>query len=584
MKKASLSPLRETRYRLGALSWDTAMWMLSFPLATVLRYDFDIQKVQWVPVFWASVFALSVYHISAHFLQLYRGRHVVGSLDELVAIAGAVAVSTAIMSAALFVLGVQAGVPRSAALIAAPIVLALSGSLRARWRISRRRDLLESNAGKRVAVYGAGFAAEGLISQLVNSPDSQYQPVVVLDDSPLKEKRSICGVPAGGPWQSLPGHVVRHRLSAVIVAIPSASSELLSRVYADASELGLEVIVLPALSEYLAGRTGTADLRRLDIQDLLGRQSVALDPEPIRMMIRGKRILLTGAGGSIGVELARQVAKFSPSSLTLVDRDETGLLATVTAVSSDGSGLSPETYLADIRDTEAVSELFLSRKPEVVLHAAALKHVSFLEAFPREAWKTNVEGTLNVLAASAEVGVSIFANISSDKAANPLNFLGRSKKLAEQLTAWFGVTSNKPYISVRFGNVLGSRGSLVPLVADQIDSGGPVKITDKKTTRYFMSASEACQLVLQAAAGGVQGDVMVLDMGQPVKIVEIAEKMIALSGKDVSIEYVGLREGEKLHEDLFSNDETPGPSFHPKIFRLTSSQLDPANLDSARWV
>jgi dTDP-glucose 4,6-dehydratase len=387
----------------------------------------------------------------------------------------------------------------------------------------------------------------------------------------------------GGQWKNLSQLVTQHKVDTVIVAIPSATSELLSKVYADASLLGLQVVVLPTLREYLGGRKTASELRSVSIEDLLGRQSIELDSALIARLIEGKRVLVTGAGGSIGSELARQIAGFGPTSLTLVDRDETGLLIASMGIESDGNEPSHETYLVDIRDKEAVDAMFQSRKPDVVFHAAALKHLPILEAFPHEAWKTNVEGTLNVLEASADVRVSVFVNISTDKAANPANALGKSKKLGEELTAWFGSTSSKPYVSVRFGNVLGSRGSLIPVIAEQISAGGPVTITDKAATRYFMSIPEACQLVLQAAAQGEEGDVMVLDMGQPVSIDGIAKRMIELSGKNVAIEYVGLRPGEKLHEDLLSESETPLPSEHPKILRLKATPSNPTKVLASPW-
>lgn len=294
-------------------------------------------------------------------------------------------------------------------------------------------------------------------------------------------------------------------------------------------------------------------------------------------------MLVTGAGGSIGSELVRQISDLSPSSLVLVDRDETGLLSAAMGITGRGSGSSHQTHLADIRDHQAIDSLFDLYKPDVVFHAAALKHVSMLERFPREAWKTNVEGTLNVLRAAQRVGVSSFINISTDKAANPLNNLGKSKRLGEHLTSWFGANSGKPYVSVRFGNVLGSRGSLVPILVEQISQGGPVTLTDAKAPRYFMSIPEACQLVLQAASRGAEGDVLVLDMGDPVSIQEVAEKMIELSGGDIEIVYSGLRPGEKLHENLVEDGETMVSSGHPKIFVIKSEAKSPEEVLAQEW-
>ena len=564
--------------------YDFTAWFVAILVAAVLRFEFRLESVPLVNTSILAVLVAGASLVVGFFTHLYRNRYVVGSLDELRALALTTFLVTGLGGFAVVFFGNFWGLPRSTVFIAAPIFLLLSGGLRAHLRFMRLREAQALGTGPRAAIYGAGDAAEALIPQLLGVPDAPYHPVVLVDDSPQKANRWIRGVPMGGQWKDLSQLVSQHEVDTVIVAIPSATSELLSKVYADASVLGLEVVVLPTLSEYLGGRKTASELRSVSIEDLLGRQSIELDSALISGLIEGKRVLVTGAGGSIGSELARQIAGFGPSSLTLVDRDETGLLIASMGIDSARHEPFHETYLVDIRDKDAVHALFQTRKPDVVFHAAALKHLPILEAFPHEAWKTNVEGTLNVLDASADVEVSVFVNISTDKAANPANALGKAKKLGEELTAWFGATSGKPYVSVRFGNVLGSRGSLIPVIAEQISAGGPVTITDKAATRYFMSIPEACQLVLQAAAQGEEGDVMVLDMGQPVSIDDIAKRMIELSGKNVAVEYVGLRPGEKLHEDLLSDSETPLPSEHPKILRLKATPSNPTKVLASPWL
>lgn len=563
--------------------YDFTAWFVALLVAAVLRFEFRLESVPLVNTTILAVLLAGASLVVGFLTHLYRNRYVVGSLDELRALALTIFFVTAFGGFAVVLFGNLWGLPRSTVFIAAPIFLLLSGGLRAYLRFVRLRDAQSMGTGRRALIYGAGDAAEGLIPQLLGMPDAPYNPVVLVDDSPQKANRWIRGVPMGGQWKDLSRLVRHYEVDTVIVAIPSATSELLSKVYADASLLSLQVVVLPTLSEYLGGRKTASELRSVSIEDLLGRQSIELDSALISRLIAGNRVLVTGAGGSIGSELARQIAGFGPASLTLVDRDETGLLIASMGIDSAENEPFHETYLVDIRDKEAVNALFQSRKPDVVFHAAALKHLPILEAFPHEAWKTNVEGTLNVLEASADLSVSVFVNISTDKAANPANVLGKSKKLGEELTAWFGATSGTPYVSVRFGNVLGSRGSLIPVIAEQISAGGPVTITDKAATRYFMSIPEACQLVLQAAAQGEEGDVMVLDMGQPVSIDGIAKRMIELSGKNVAIEYVGLRPGEKLHEDLLSDSETPLPSDHPKILRLKATPSNPTKVLALPW-
>jgi len=565
------------------VSFDLASWFVSFFLAALLRFEFRFELVPFSNLTVIAAVIAGVAIVIGFGTHSYRGRYLEGSLDELRALLIPVFIVSLVGGAALVIFGNQWGLPRSIVFIATPIFLMLSGGLRASLRIVRLSARVTPKSGKRALIYGAGDAAAALIPQLLGSAESPYEPVVLIDDSPLKANRRLGRVPMGGQWKDLPEVVREYRVNTVIVAIPSATSDLLEKVYGDASRLGLQVVVLPSLREYLGGRTTASELRNVSIEDLLGRQSITLDTVNIANLVRGKKILVTGAGGSIGSELARQIAEFAPKSLTLADRDETALLAVAMAVGPANNDSTLEPYLVDIRDQEAVLAMFQSRKPDVVFHAAALKHLPILEAFPREAWKTNVVGTLNVLEASANVDVSVFVNISTDKAANPANALGKSKKLGEELTAWFAANSGKPYVSVRFGNVLGSRGSLIPVIAEQISAGGPVTITDKAATRYFMSIPEACQLVLQAAAQGEEGDVMVLDMGQPVNIDGIAKRMIELSGKNVAIEYVGLRPGEKLHEDLLSDSETPLPSEHPKILRLKATPSNPTKVLASPW-
>lgn len=563
--------------------FDSAFWLFSIFAATLFRYEFDVARVPLWPTFVLGGFlglAGLLVGLSTH---LYRGRFPVGSADELKALGTTIFFPVLVVGSLVVAFGNIWGIPRGSVLIAAPIFILLSGGMRLRTRFAQSRRSSSSPSLRRAAVYGAGDAAESLLPQLLTARDAPCFPVVLIDDSPQKANRWIRGVPMGGSWRDLDSIVDRFKVEVIIVAIPSADSELLSRVYAAASRLDLQVVVLPTLRDYLGGRRTAEDLRNVNIEDLLSRQSVNLYPSITSRLVEGKRVLVTGAGGSIGAELSCQLAHCSPASLTLVDRDETGLLGTSMRLDALSIDSSFETYLVDIRDTDAVREMFASRRPEVVFHAAALKHLPILEKFPAEAWKTNVEGTLTVLEAARDVDVAVFVNISTDKAANPVNTLGRSKVLGEALTAWIGIAVNKPYVSVRFGNVLGSRGSLIPVIAEQISTGGPVTITDKAATRYFMSISEACQLVLQAAFQGEAGDVMVLNMGEPVNINAIAEKMIRLSGKSVAIKYTGLRPGEKLHEDLFSEAEVLVPSSHPKIFRVQATPKSPEEVMAQKW-
>jgi FlaA1/EpsC-like NDP-sugar epimerase len=313
---------------------------------------------------------------------------------------------------------------------------------------------------------------------------------------------------------------------------------------------------------------------------LIGPRDVGPEFEALgAQAIKGRRVLVTGAGGSIGSELCRQIMRFEPAELIAVDRDETALQQTQLAISGTGLLDTREVVLADIRDSDALLEIFLERRPEVVFHAAALKHLPMLEQYPAEAWKTNVVGTLNVLRAARLVDVETFVNVSTDKAANPSSVLGHSKRLAERLTAWFGAATGKGYVSVRFGNVLGSRGSVLPLFTALLEDGRPLTVTHPDATRYFMSIVEACQLVIQAGAFGRAGEVLVLDMGQPVRILDVARRMIEHSGRDVEIVFTGLRAGEKLHEELVGDGELAHHPVHPRVSHAVVPPLDPASAD-----
>ena len=351
--------------------------------------------------------------------------------------------------------------------------------------------------------------------------------------------------------------------------MPSASADTIRELSTLAREVGLEVLVLPPVRDLFNGRPSASDLRSLDVADLLGRQPVELDMGAIADEISGKRVLVTGAGGSIGSELCRQISRFGPARLVMLDRDESGLHGTQMSIEGRALLDSDDLALCDIRDSAALRVVFERTRPQVVFHAAALKHLTMLERNPREAFKTNVVGTLNVLDAARAVGVESFVNISTDKAARPTCVLGWSKRIAERLTAGFDEASRGRYISVRFGNVLGSRGSVVPPFLEQINQGGPVTVTHPDVERYFMLIPEACQLVLQAGAIGRGGEVMVLDMGSPVKIVDVARTLIDLSGRrDIDVVFTGLRPGEKLAEELFTPGEDVVRSSHPLISQV----------------
>lgn len=563
----------------GQALFDGFAWVFALVLAGILRFEFDLDRMIVTNYLVLGIALGSLHWLIGKLSGLYSSRFVTGSFDELLNLALVTFLTSVPAVVVSLIWGPAWGLPRSAVFIAAPIFVLLSGLVRSTRRL-RTRFVAGSLSQKRTIIYGAGAMAEALIAQLLTDSQRKYIPVALLDDDPSKRNRWISGVKMRGSLDRLPQVARSLAANALIVAIPQANSELLQKVKDVASSIGLEVIILPSFSEILENGQGKFQLSELGIEDLIGRRAVSIDSETVGGYLEGKIVLVTGAGGSIGVELCRQVARYNPSRLIFLDRDETGLQLAQLAVTGSGLLDGSDIVLADIRDEMVIEEAFQLTKPDVVFHAAALKHLPALERFPREAWKTNVLGTAHVLSAADRAGVSHFVNISTDKAADPTSFLGKSKKLAEELTSWYSTKGIGHFHSVRFGNVLGSRGSLVPTLQYLIEKGGPISITDPEATRFFMTIPEACQLVLQAGSEIARNSILILDMGKPVKILDIANRMIEMSGKRVELIFSGLRAGEKLHEDLFSQHESLQPSSHPLIWKVSSPGLDPRNLDS----
>jgi FlaA1/EpsC-like NDP-sugar epimerase len=403
-----------------------------------------------------------------------------------------------------------------------------------------------------------------VLNDILHNPSLGLEAVGILDDDRRKASRSLHGVPILGRTADLPTFADRLDVDEVLLAIPSATGDLVREVSALCEQGDVPLRVLPSVREIVGGRITARDIRDLQIEDLLGRQQVATDLEGLKAVLHGRRVLVTGAGGSIGSEIARQVSGFEPSELIVLDHDESLLHEAVLQLTAAPS----RAVLADVRDRDRMLEVLLARRPEIVFHAAAHKHVPLLEAFPAEAVLTNVFGTANVVDAAVAAGVERFVLISTDKAVRPASVMGATKWFAEQIVRSVhgrGTT----FCAVRFGNVLGSRGSVIPTFLGQIAAGGPVTVTDASMTRYFMSIQEAVELVLQASALSRGGEVLTLEMGQPVSIPDLARRLIRLSGlvpgRDVPIEIVGARPGEKLIEDLVDPDDESVPSGHPGI-------------------
>lgn len=516
-------------------------------------------------------------------VRVYQGRASVASLEETVLLSVVTATSgvvLAVLNATVFPSFIAITVPVGATFVALFIMLVI----RAIWR---NHDLdAQSAAGEQVPtlVFGAGSAGKQLVRSMLDIPSGGMHPVGFLDDDPWKRRLRAYGVSVLGSRADIETAAIKTAAKVLVIAIPTADPALIRQITADARAAALEVKVLPGVGDLLADRVSIRDIRDINVQDLLGRGVVETDVESIAGYLTGKRVLVTGAGGSIGSELCRQLHKWGPSELMMLDRDESGLHGAQLSIHGQAMLDSDDVILADIRDYPALEAIFVARRPDVVFHAAALKHLPMLEQYPAEAMKTNVVGTLNVLRASALVGVERFVNISTDKAAAPTSVLGYSKRVAERVTAAVASDTSGTYLSVRFGNVLGSRGSVLTSFAAQIASGGPVTVTHPEVTRYFMTTAEAVQLVLQAAAIGRDGEVLILDMGQPVRIQDVAEQLIDQSGRNIEIIYTGLREGEKLHEILLDEEELDNRPIHPLVSHVPVPELNATRVLSRRGV
>lgn len=582
--KASLIEILRNRRLVSLGLLDVSAWMVALYFATALRLE-DLAVVprstltatDAVPLF--GVLAVGAVAGAAHLLtawlfRLHHGRSAMASIDELfllgtvVALAGVVATLFNVVSPAV-------GVPHSAPIIAAFLTFCLAAWARGLWRlVTRERVGMSRATAPRVVIVGAGEGGRQLVASMLNDPKERWNPVAFVDDDPRKKHFRFRGLSVLGRIDDVVQVAADVRASGVVLAIPSASTELVNRITSDALAHGLDVKILPGVDQLLDGIT-VRSVRSLEPGDLLGRHQIETDLESIAAYLSGKRVLVTGAGGSIGSELCRQIVRFSPAAVAFLDRDESALHTLALSIDGRADLESDHIVLADIRDSQRLEEVFSDFRPEIVFHSAALKHVNVLERHASEALQTNVWGTLNLLDAAERHHVERFVNISTDKAADPVNVLGYSKRIAERLTAERSERAYGTYLSVRFGNVFGTNGSVIKTFAAQIEAGGPVTVTDPLVTRYFMTVHEAVELVVQAAAIGRDGEALVLDMGEPVSILELAQRMISLSQEDVRVVFTGLKVGEKLHEDLFGVDEISTPAVHGLISHVTVPPIRP---------
>jgi FlaA1/EpsC-like NDP-sugar epimerase len=527
-------------------------------LAFLLRFDEDIPSQQWNLFTSMLPLLLTIRALAFYRFRLYDGLWRYMSLWDVRDLALSIALSTlAFAGVVRFGMGAWS-YPSSVFVIDALLLLCLLTGLRVAPRLIRESGWIMTGR-KRVLIVGAGDAGAMIVREMRNNPTYGYHPVGFIDDNPSKIGHRIYGVKVLGATDSLPRIVAEQGLDAVLVAMPSAAPAIVRKVVKALEAFDLPIQTLPNLRDVLQCRVEVSQIRNLSIEDLLDRVPVDLNPEPLRKLVQGERVLITGAGGSIGAELCRQVARLSPAALVLLDRYENGLFAIASELTAAGHlCLSP--VIGNITDVGQMNRLFAEYQPTLVFHAAAHKHVPLMEGNPCEAVLNNVGGTRIVAEAAHRHEVDRFILISTDKAVNPVSVMGASKGVAELFLQELGRSSRTIFTTVRFGNVLGSNGSVVPLFLEQIRAGGPVTITDAGMRRYFMLISEAVHLVLHAARLARGGELFVLEMGEQISVVDMARNLIRLSGfvpdKDIALTYLGCRPGEKLVEELVACHET----------------------------
>jgi len=555
---------------------DGSSWGVALCFATFLRYDFEVREDGFTGLVALVPLAVVMQFLAGTACGLYTGRSRFGSFEEVMSLVKATGLAVPVL-ALLNLLPEHRPVPASVPVVGGVIALVLMAGARYCWRLGiERRRRPNGDGCDRLLVFGAGEGAAQVIPALLRDPMSTFLPVGLIDDDPAKRRLRIMGVPVLGTRSRLVELAAEAKADTLLIAIPSAGPELVTEVTELGRVAGLAVKVLPPVRELFGGQVDASDIRDVTTADLLGRHEIDTDLAAIAGYLTGKRVLVTGAGGSIGSELCKQIYRFAPERLFMLDRDESGLHGVQLAIEGRALLDSSDLVLCDLRDRRAVEEVFIRVRPDVVFHAAALKHLPLLEAHPAEAVKTNVWATLDLLEITARAGVERFVNISTDKAADPCSVLGYSKRITERLTSHFASTSEGTYLSVRFGNVLGSRGSMLTAFQSQIERGGPITVTDPDVTRFFMTVEEAVQLVIQAGAIGRDGEALVLDMGTPVVIAEVARLMAARADRRISLEFTGLRPGEKLHEVLLAADEVDVRPAHPLISHVAVPPLDPA--------
>jgi FlaA1/EpsC-like NDP-sugar epimerase len=531
------------------------------------------------------IFFASVIHIAAFYIgKLYHRIWAYASIGELLAVFYSVSSGTLGLIAISFFF--RESLSRSIIIIAWALIILFIGGSRFFWRLymqEMRSPLKKKTPRHRVLIIGAGDAGAMVARELLSNDEMELKPAGFIDDDPLKRNSSLLGIPVLGTTEEIPEITKQYQIKEIIIAMPSVKGEKIKNIVELCHKTGAKLKILPGIYEIINGRVSVDRIRPVQVEDLLGREPVKVDMTSIASYLQKQVVLVTGAGGSIGSELCRQAASFNPHRLVILGHGENSIHKIWRELSVSFPQLDIAVEIADIRDRRRIEQVFKKHKPNVVFHAAAHKHVPLMEMHPGEALKTNVFGTRNVAEAAHHYSTKVFIMISTDKAVNPSSVMGASKRLAELIIRRYDRRSSTIYAAVRFGNVLGSNGSVVPVFEQQIRNGGPVTVTHPDMERYFMTIPEAVTLVIQAGAIAVGGEVFILDMGNPVRILDLAKDMIKLSGyvpdEDIKIVYTGIRPGEKLFEELLTKSEGATATRHDKIFVAHPAQVETAKLE-----
>ena len=568
--------LKFNRSKIIEITFDYLIWVCSTFLAVILRYDGTLPAYSEIKILQLGTLGAFLFIVIGMFFSIYSQRYQKGSIEELLIFSIIIAIVT-LITFSIRLIFVLPNLPRSTPIVSGLIALVFILAI----RFINNRNILKlyssNSSNLTTIIYGAGQTGRKLFESM--NRGNTYNPIGFIDDDPHKSNLKIFRRPVLGRIEDLEKIVKKFQVKILIISINDIEFETLLTIEHRCKSLQIKMMVAPSAFNIYSGLSEINELHELSTEDILGRKPFEINDIDVFSFLNNKRVLVTGAAGSIGSEIVRQINLINPNALYMLDRDENALNSLHLMIRGNGLIKDESIILADIRDAESIDKIFDKIRPEIVFHAAALKHLNILEIYPLEAFKTNVLGTKNILEASKKYGVEKFINISTDKAVNPTSVLGESKFITERLTAGMNLQNDlnsSVFISVRFGNVIGSNGSFVNAFKHQIRNGGPVTVTHPEIDRYFMTIGEAVHLVLQAAVIGNADETLILDMGNPIKIDLIAKRMILASGKEIKIVYTGLQKGEKLHESLSNTDEILNVSAHKRIFY---TKVKPMNLN-----